>query len=100
MLQSSSGNQELIIQARLSPLNGTNAAVLTAVVMKNGDSLRVQIEANTLNSVGERLLLFINETEHPIPSDTLIVTESAVYNEAELGNSGWLFGAQFSVRMV
>ena len=79
--------RNLVVQARLTQFQDFNATVLTAVVMKNGDSLRVQIEANVSSTADDRMLLFIDEIQYPIPSETLIITNTTVYNESQI-NSG------------
>ena len=85
LVQSSLHN--LVIQARLTQFQDVNATVLTAVVMKNGDSLRVQIEADTSSTDDDRMLLFIDNIQHPIPTETLVITNTTVYNESQI-NSG------------
>ena len=85
LVQSSLHN--LVIQARLTQFQDVNATVLTAVVMKNGDSLRVQIEVNTSSTDDDRMLLFIDKIQHPIPTETLVITNTTVYNESQI-NSG------------
>ena len=75
---------QLHIQARLTQLTANQATVVTAVVMKNGDSLPVQIEAGS-----NQLLLFINNAPRALPADQsmLLVTETAVYTESELSTA-------------
>ena len=75
---------QLNIQARLTQYPSTQATVVTAVVMKNGNSLPVQIEAGTA-----QLQLFINNAVHALPADRtmLLVTETAVYTESELATA-------------
>lgn len=83
-----STNNHLHIQARLARYNmTTNASVVTAVVMKNGISMPVQVEADTTKH--GQLSLFVNGVLYPIPvnQSTLFVTTSAVYNENELSTA-------------
>ena len=76
----------LHVQVRLTRYMNTLGTVLSAVVMKNGDSLRVQIESNSSSTGAGQLLLYINDLEHTIPSnqDILLITESAVLTEEQL----------------